>query len=180
MTLATTYSLANTAGIDLTAVYTASTAGTWGENVQPGPPFAPGQIVWSLVGSAFVYVTLSTGGATGTGYAIVMPLGSYSAAVMMSNSVGALSDKIGIWTGSTAGVSGDSGWVQVYGPCAAIRANAAAVVSTALASTSTAGALDDATTTGTKNISGIVFTQTVTGAGNFTGELNWPIVGSTN
>lgn len=180
MTLATTYSLSNTAGIDLTAVYTASTAGTWGENVQPGPPFAPGQIIWSLVGSAFVYVTLSTGGATGTGYAIVMPLGSYSAAVMMSNSVGALSDKIGIWTGSGAAVSGDSGWVQVYGACPAIRANGAAVISTALASTSTAGGLDDATTTGTKNISGIVFTATATGAGNFAGELNWPIVGSTN
>lgn len=182
MAIATFFSTQNMANVDVTAVYqgSVSTAGTYSENVQPSPPFTPGTMAWASNGSAAVFVTLSTGGATGTGYVVVVPLGNYAAAVMMSNSVGALSDKIGIWLGSTVAASGDSGWIQLYGTCAAIRANAAAVVSTALASTSTAGGLDDAVTTGTKNISGIVFTATATGAGNFTGELNWPIVGSTN
>ena len=182
MTIATFFSTQNMANVDVTAVYSGSTttAGTYAENVQPSPPFTPGTMAWASNGSAAVYVKLSTGGVTGTGYAIVVPLGDYTSAVMMSNSVGALSDKIGIWLGSAAASSGDSGWIQVYGSCAAARMNGSVVISTALASTSTAGALDDATTTGTKNISGIVLTQTGTGAGNFTAELNWPVVGSTN
>ena len=65
MTLNTTnFSTSNTAGVDVTAVYTASTSGTWGENVQPGPSFQAGTVVLGANGAKFVYVTLSTGGCT--------------------------------------------------------------------------------------------------------------------
>jgi hypothetical protein len=51
----------------------------------------------------------------------------------------------------------------------------------ALASTSTAGQLDDATGTGTKNISGIILTTARTSsAGTAPGTLNYPVIGSTN
>lgn len=184
MALATTWSTANTAGIDLTAIWAAAAnaAGTWGENVQPYPPFDVGMVVYMLNGGAAVYVKLGTGGATGIGYEIVVPLGNYSAAVMMSNSVGALGDKVGIWLGNGAGLIGDYGFIQVYGynPTAQIASGSLAA-STALASTTTAGQLSTATGTGTKNIAGIQLTATgPSSAGSGTMQLNWPTVGSTN
>lgn len=180
MTLATFFNTANTAGIDFTSAYVVPSAGTWSENVNPGPPFTPGTKVNTANGGEAVFVKLSTGGVTGTGYVIVVPLGDYTSAVMMSNSVGNFGDIVGASLCSTAQSSGDYIWIQTKGACAAVRANAAAVISTALCSTSTAGALDDANGAGTKNLPGIVFTQTATGAGLFTAELNNPTVGSTN
>ena len=182
MTLATNFSTLNTAGVDLTAVYTASTAGTWGENVQPGPPFAPGTVMLGLNGSKYIYVTLSTGGSTGAGYFMVAPLNAYGAVVMMSNSVGNLGDPCGVWMGGAAS-SGDSGWMQTGGlNSSGVQVAASCVHNVALASTANTsnGVLDDATGTGTKNITGIVITTTVTGAGLSPAELNNPTVGSTN
>lgn len=182
MTIATFFSTDNKIGIDVTQVYqgSVSVAGTYAENVQPSPPFTPGTMAWAANGSAAVYVTLSTGGATGTGYVIVVPLGDYTKGVMMSNSVGNLGDKIGVWLGSGAGASADSGWIQLYGTNAAVQTNVAAV-SVAMASTTTAGQIDDATGSGTKNISGLFLTVAkTTSAGLAPCELNWPVVGSTN
>ncbi len=183
MTLATQFSTSNTSGVDLTAVYTASTAGTWGENVQPGPPFTPGTVILGSTGAKYIYVTLSTGGCTGQGYFIVAPLNAYDGAVMMSNSVGNLGDPCGVALCTAAAVSGDSIWIQTSGLCAGgVRVAASCVRNVALASTANTsnGVLDDATGTGTKNISGIVITTTVTGAGLSPAELNNPVVGSTN
>lgn len=171
----TPYSTSNTAGIDFYATYTPPAAGQ--ELYLTPAPFAVGTIADGTGGSKWMYVVYSTGGTTGAGYVVVVD--KTFTAVMMSNSVGAFGDKIGVPQHGAA-ASGDYGWVQMYGQCQACRFNGAAVVNTALASTTTAGALDDATTSGTKNLPGIVATQTVTGAGNFTAELNWPTVGTTN
>lgn len=183
MTLATNFSTSNTANVDLTAVYTASTAGTWGENVQPGAPFVAGTVVLGTNGAKYVYVTLSTGGCTGQGYFIVAPLNAWDGAVMMSNSVGNLGDPCGVAVCTAAAVSGDSIWIQTSGLCpGGVRVAASCVHNVALASTANTsnGVLDDAVGTGTKNISGIVITTTVTGAGLSPAELNNPVVGSTN
>lgn len=182
MALITTFSTSNTAGIDLAAVWsaTANAAGSLGENVMPYPPVKEGTLVEMTNGSKAVYVKFGTGGVTGTGYVAVIPLGNYAGAVMMSNSVGNLGDKIGVFLGSVAALVNDYAWLQVYGTCAAVQ-TATASVSVALASTTTAGQLDDATGTGTKNLSGIFLTAAQTGAsGLSTAELNFPVVGSTN
>lgn len=180
MTLATNFSTSNTAGVDLTQVYTLPSAGTFAQNVQPGPPFTPGTVVTMSNGGKAIFVKLGTGGATAVGYFLVAPLNAYDGAVMMSNSVGNLGDPCGVWLGAVA-VANDYGWMQTSGLCpGGVAVAASCVKNVALASTATAGVLDDATGTGTKNISGVVITTTVVGAGLSPAELNNPVVGSTN
>ena len=183
MTLATTYSLTNTAGIDLTAVWSsASQSGTYNENVQPSPPFAPGQIVNLLQGGTAVYVKFSTGGCTGTGYAVLMPsTNPYTAAVMTSTSVGKVGDKVGIFLGSSAASSGDYGWLQVYGISPGIQTAASVGANVALLSSSTAGQLATGTGTGTTAIGNIFLTAAAAGSAGLTaGELNWPAITAVN
>jgi len=182
MALATTWTTLNAIGVDIAAIWssTANAAGTYGENVQPYAPFDAGMIANSLNGGVSVYVKVGTGGVTGLGYAMVVLLGDYTNAVMMSNSVGSPGDKVGVWLGNGAAVAGDYGWVQLFGSCPSVQTNVA-TVSTAMASTSTAGQIDDATGTGTKNISGLVLTTAkTTSAGLAPCQLNWPVVGTTN
>lgn len=166
-------------GISFTGKFTPST--TFYPYAPDLPNFPVGTLVSATDGSEWIRVVLSTGGCTGAGYVCTFNV-SFTA-VMMSNSVGALGDKIGVAANSDAAVSGDYIWLQVYGKCQAIRVAASAVANVALASTSsgTAGTVDDAVGTGTKNLSGIVITTTDSGSGgNAPGELNWPVIGSTN
>ena len=182
MALATTWSTLNTIGVDVSAIWSSAgnTAGTYSENVAPSPPFDAGMIATALNGNIAVYVKVGTGGVTGIGYAMVVLLGDYTNSVMMSNSVGSLSDKVGVWLGNGAAVAGDYGWVQLFGSNPGVQTGVAAV-STAMASTSTAGQIDDATGTGTKNISGLVLTTAKTSAAGLAPcQLNWPVIGSTN
>lgn len=173
------YSTSNTAGIDLTAIWsaTANAAGTLGENVQPYAPFASGTTIDMLNGGKAVYVKFGTGGVTGIGYAVVMPsAGPYTAAVMMSNSVGAIGDKIGVFLGSGAALVNDYGWLQVYGLSAGLQTAASVAANTALTSGATAGQL---TTGGTHAIGNIFLTTAAgSGAGLTAAELNWPAVTS--
>ncbi len=181
MTLATNFVTSNTAGIDLTAVYTAVTAGTWGENVQPGPPFVAGTVVNGSNGAKYIYVKLSTGGVTGQGYLLVAPLNAYDGAVMMTSSVGNLGDPVGVAVCTAAGIAGDYVWMQTSGLCpGGVQAAASCVHNVALASTATAGVIDDSVAGGTKNLPGIFITTTVTGAALSPAQLNNPTVGSTN
>lgn len=180
MTLATVYPTSNQAGVDLTATYTASTAGTFGENVQPGPPFLAGYVIDMTNGGRAVFVKLSTGGSTGTGYLLVAPLSDYTACVMMTSSVGNLGDPVGVCLNSAAAVSGDYVWMQTKGLCAALQVAASCVHNVALASTATAGVVDDSVAGGTKNLPGLFSTVTVTSAAATPAELNFPTVGSTN
>ena len=84
---------------------------------------------------------------------------------------------------TSAALISDGIWIQTSGLCAGgVRVAASCVHNVALASTANTsnGVLDDAIGTGTKNISGIVITTTVVGAGLSPAELNNPVVGSTN
>lgn len=164
-------------GVDLTSVFTPGTTGY--PYTRDFPGFNVGTLVTATDGSVWLRVLLSTGGCTGAGYVCTFNVGF--TAVMMTSSVGALGDKIGIAATSSAAVSGDYIWLQVYGKCQAIRVAASAVANVALASTATAGTIDDAVGSGTKNLSGIFITTTDSGSGgNAPGELNWPVIGSTN
>jgi hypothetical protein len=141
------------------------------------PPFALGQQITASDNSVWVYIKYGTGGSTGLGYAIVFDEDFLG--VMMSNSVGAIGDKIGI--APAAALINNYGWVQVYGTCDAIQVAASAAANVALASTTTAGVLDDAVANPTKNITGIVLTTArAASQGNAPGVLNYPVVGTTN
>lgn len=178
MALVTNFATSNTAGVNLADVWsaTANAAGSLGENVAPYPPFKEGTVVDMLNGGKAVYVKFGTGGVTATGYAVLMPsAGPYTAAVMMSNSVGAIGDKIGSFLGNTAALVNDYGWVQVYG-LGIIQTAASVAANTALTSGATAGQL---TTGGTHAIGGIFLTTAAGGsAGTTSCEMNWPTVTS--
>lgn len=176
MTLATNYSTSNTAGVDLTAVWAAAsnTAGTWGENVLPYPPFAAGTVILGLNGAKYIYVKLGTGGATGAGYFMVAPLNDYSGAVMASDSVGNIGDPCGVWMGGVA-LIGDYGFIQTGGlNTTGVRVAALCAHNVALGTTATAGVLDDSGSTHT--LSGVWITTTVVGAGLSPAQLNNPVV----
>ena len=172
------FNISNMAGVDYSLIFTPTTTSQlYGTSGTPNPPFAVGTLSDGSDGSKWVYVKYGTGGVTGIGYSVVFD--EAFLAVMMSNSVGGLGDKIGIPTAAAS--SGDYGWVQVYGVCASIRVSASAAANVALASTTTAGELDDSVANPTKNITGIWLTTANGGsAGLAPGELNWPTVGSTN
>lgn len=181
MTLATQWSTQNTIGVDPAAIWSsASNAGTYMEGVIPYAPFDAGFTIDLLNGGKAVYVKVGTGGVTGIGYAMVVLLGDYTNSVMMSNSVGSLGDHVGVWMGNGAAIAGDYGFVQMAGSNPGVQTGVA-LVSTALLSTSTAGQLDDANGTGTKNISGIFLTTAkTTSAGLAPCQMNWPQIGTTN
>lgn len=170
--MAIPFAITPLAGVDFTQAYTpGSSTGYPYKSDQPG--IAVGTQVTGTRATEWVYVLVGTGGITGLGYAVVID--PTNTAVMTSAAGGTMviGNRIGI--APAAASAGDYIWVQVYGPVDAMRAAAAAAANTQLLATATAGALDDA---GTHNLSGIVFTTAATGAGNFAGELNYPVVAS--
>lgn len=163
-------------GVNLTDIFVPGTS------LYPYPTnntqFTLGQQITALDNSVWVYVLLGTGGSTGAGF--VMVFDEDFLAVMMSNSVGAIGDKIGVWAGAAA-LAGSYGWVQVYGTCDALQVLASAAPNVALASTTTAGALDDSVANPTKNVTGVVLTTArAASQGNAPAVLNYPVVGTTN
>jgi hypothetical protein len=164
-------------GVDLSAIYVPSATGLY-PYVTDNGQFKLGQQVTASDNSVWTYVLLGTGGSTGAGF--VMVFDEDFLAVMMSNSVGGIGDKIGVWPGAAA-AAGSYGWVQVYGTCDAIQVLASANPNVALASTTTAGALDDSVANPTINVTGIVLTTArAASQGNAPGVLNYPVVGTTN
>lgn len=140
-------------------------------------PFQLGQISRGTDGSQWVFVRFGTGGVTGIGYSCVFD--EDFLAVMMSNSQGGRDDKIGI--AAAAATINQYGWLQVYGTCDEIRVPASTAANVPLASTVTAGQLSATVTTPTKNVPGIMLTTARGGTdGNAPGQLNWPVVGTTN
>jgi len=169
------FNTSNRAGVNYTQVFTPPTASD--RNFGAKPAFALGQLSEGSDGSEWVYVLFGVGGVTALGYVVVID--EDFGAVMMSNSVGGLGDKIAV--APAAASAGDYGWVQVYGTCDAIQVSASAAANVPLASTVTAGQLDDAVATPTKNITGLVLTTARGGtAGTAPGTLNYPVVGTTN
>lgn len=176
--MTTPYANDGTLGVNFASIFTPDTTlyPYKGGNL---PNFPVGQMVRATNGSVWTRVLLGTGGLTDAGY--VCTFNSAFTAVMMSNDTGALGDKIGVPACGVA-LAGDYIWLQVYGTCDAIRVAASCVANAALASTtaSTPGVLDDAVGSLTKNLSGIFITTTATTAAAKPGELNFPVIGSTN
>jgi hypothetical protein len=169
------YATSGQLGVDLSAFFHPSTT----NYPYPGQvQYTLGQQITAADNSVWTYVKLGTGGSTGAGF--LMTFDEDYLAVMMSNSVGGLGDKIGVWAAAAA-VAGDYGWVQVYGTCDAMQVLASCAANVALASTTTDGALDDAVANPTKNITGIILTTArAASQGNAPGTLNYPVIGTTN
>ncbi len=131
-----------------------------------------GQVAWTSDGKAYVLVKLGTGGVTGDGY--VCTIDEAFEAVMLTTSVDADGDQLGVAEG--AGVAGDYGWLQIYGP-AGVRTEQDALANAFLGATTDAGQLDDAAATGLY-VDGIVLRTATAGADavNATGFLTWPRV----
>jgi hypothetical protein len=172
------FATSNVAGVNLSQIdKPIATSDGYGQAVELGSGMALGTQVPASDGSVWVYCVYGTGGSTGLGYVCVID--EAWSAVMMSNSVGGLGDKIGV--SPAVAIATDYGWIQVYGVCDDIRVAASAAANVALASTSTAGEIDDSVANPTKNLTGIILTTARTSsAGNAPGFLNWPVVGTTN
>lgn len=169
------YSTSNAAGFAFDQVFTPPAAGSY--NTGALPPLALGTVADGTDGSKWVYVLFGVGGVTGLGY--VVTIDEDFLAVMMSNSVGGLGDPVAVAPAVAA--AGDYGWVQRYGTCDAIQVSASCAANVPLASTSTAGQIDDAVANPTKNLTGIILTTArAASAGSAPGYLNWPVIGTTN
>lgn len=173
--MAIPYSTSNAAGFAFAQTFTPPAAGSY--NTGARQPVSIGTIADGTDGSKWVYVLFGSGGVTAAGYVVVVD--EDFLAVMMSNSVGALGDKIAV--APVVAAAADYGWVQMYGTCDAIQVSASCAANVPLASTVTAGQLDDAVANPTKNITGMwLTTARAASAGTAPGYLNWPTVGTTN
>lgn len=123
----------------------------------------------------YIYVQ-ADGAITGAGYAVIIDEAGQAA--MLTNTTGLFGQRVGIPLAAFA--DNEYGWVQIFGT-ANIRVAASAAANVQLATTTTAGTIDDAVGAGTKNLSGIALTTANGGtAGNAQGVLNYPTVGATN
>jgi hypothetical protein len=155
-------------GAFLTDVITATEA----EN---GRGFGLGDRYVDHLGREYVYVQYGTGGATGAGY--VVSINAANSAVMTTNSASLRGERVGV--AMAAASANEFGWVQIYGAVDVWTAIASANV--AMATTTTAGEIDDASGTGTKQILGLVLTTAKTSAAGLApGLLSYPTIGATN
>lgn len=139
----------------------------------PGPPVAVGTVANGTGDTTFVFVKASAAIAAGDVCQITTAT-QFATGVTTTNAL--LGNQIGV--AQVAIASGSYGWLQRNGACSNISV-AAVVANVQLATTATAGQLDDVVTTGFKNINGIVIT-TSGGPGVLAGTLNYPVVGTTN
>lgn len=141
----------------------------------PGPPVGVGTVAKGTGDSEFVFV--KAGATINLGDCCII-----TSTTQLANPITTTLALLGVQVGfaQVAIANGAYGWLQRNGTCANINAAASCVQNVQLAATATAGVLDDAVTTGLKNINGVVITTTVTGAATTAGTLNNPVVGITN
>jgi len=177
--MSTTLSITTpTEGVNFNATYTAydQTAAISATNLpeNPGPPFTVGTTVKGTGESEWIFVKASSAIAAGDACQITS-LTALAAPITTTN--GLLGNMVG-WA-QVAIASGAYGWLQRAGACQNITVLASAAPNVLLYTTATGGAIDDATTTGVKLISGVIITAT-NGAATaaVAGTLNFPVVGA--
>lgn len=174
----TSFSTLNTEGVDLNTTYsvydqTAAQSSTNSPDY-PGLPAQLGTVVYATNDTAFVFVKASSAIA----YGDVCQITTANLASPVATSTATFGSLVGV--AQVAISSGYYGWIQRLGPCQGINTAAAAAVNVQLATTTTPGSIDDVTTTGLKNIDGLILTTTAGSATRVAGVLNWPKVGITN
>lgn len=170
----TQYSTAQQLGVNLQQTYTPDT------DLYPyasSPGIAAGELTEGTDGSVYVYVLAS--GAIALGDVVTITNAYVASGITTTNA--ALGNRVGV-ASQVAIPDTAYGWVQLTGKCEGLNVAASCLPNVQLAATSTAGKLDDAVTTGLKNITGVIITATNT-ATTFAakaGTLNFPVVGTTN
>lgn len=143
--------------------------------VEEGRGFGLGDRYVDHLGREFVWVQFGSGGATGAGFVCIID--AAFGAVMASNTTALRGLRVGV--AQAAAAANEFGWVQIYGSVD-VQTDVA-VVNAAMASTTTAGQIDDAAGTGTKQILGLSLTTAKTGsAGLAPAFLSYPTIGATN
>lgn len=140
------------------------------------PPFAVGTTVNGTDETSWIFVLASGDIAQGD----VVSITNAGVATGITTTNAAFGNQVGV--AQVAIGDGDYGWVQRAGAATYINVAASCLPNAQLAATATAGTLDDAVTTGLKNVNGIVILSTNTAAATASkaGTLNWPVVGITN
>jgi len=153
---------------------TAATSST-NDPSNPGPPFTLGTVIAGISGAEFMFCKASAAIAAGDVCQITTLT---SAATGITTTNGLLGDRVGV--AQVAIASGSYGWLQIAGACQNVTVIGGTAPNVALYTSATAGALDDATTTGVKLVNGIIITATSgTATAAVAGTLNWPVVGAT-
>jgi hypothetical protein len=174
------FNTANTEGVNFSQTYTAyaqtSVSSATNSPDNPGPPFQVGQTVKGTGDSDFVFVSASAAIAAGDACLI----SSTFTAAGITTATATYGSLVGVAVVAIA--SGAYGWLQRAGRVTPTGINVldAAAPNVALATTTTAGLLDDITTTG-KTITGAKITATNNAGSNATiaAMLNYPVVGAT-
>ena len=139
-----------------------------------GKNFGLGDRATDHVGNEYVYVEYGVGGATAN---FAVSINAAFTAVMTTNSASLRGENVGV--AMQTAVATDRGWAMIYGRTT-VR-SAIAVVAAAMATTTTAGEIDDAAGAGTKQILGLsLSTAQVGAAGLAPCILNYPSIGPTN
>lgn len=170
----------NTEGVDFNATYTAydQTVAQSATNSpdNPGPPFTPGMTVKGKNDSDYVFVKASSAITLGW----VCQIDSSYNAAGITTATAKLGSLVGV--APVAIASGSYGWLQRAGTCdSGVLAVANTQPNVGLLATTGAGVVDDVTTTGNKNINGLILNATngTTTTSVAVGILNYPVVGTT-
>jgi hypothetical protein len=174
------YNTLNSEGVNFNTTYTAydQTAAISATNSpdNPGPPFSQGTYMRGTNEAEFVFVKATAAIAVGS-VCLITP--TYTAAGI-TTSTATLGNLVGV--GVVAIASGSYGWLQRAGTVdGGVLTVAATNANIGLLATTGAGVLASATTTGNKNITGVVLTTT-NGSSNTAvsaAVLNYPVVGTT-
>jgi hypothetical protein len=166
-------------GIDFNTTYTAyaqaSAVSATNDPATPGLQMQLGMVAKGSNDTEFVFV--KAGATINIGDCCII-----TSTTQLANPITTTLALLGVEVGfaQVAIANGSYGWLQRNGACSNINVAASCVQNVQLAATATAGVIDDAVTTGLKNINGVVITTTVTGAATVAGTLNNPVVGITN
>lgn len=168
----------NKEGVDFNATYTiynqAAAVTATNSPDQPGLPAAVGTYVQGTGESQYVFIVASGNINLGD----VVQLTPTYTAFSVTSALATFGNQLGV--AQVTILAGAYGWVQRCGYCQKIGTNAAAVDHVQLATTTTAGLIDDSTATTTKNITGMVLAVSAGSSTITTAILNYPIVGTTN
>jgi hypothetical protein len=144
---------------------------------EEGKGFGLGDVYADSNGNEYMYVQFLVGGASPN---FIVAIKADNTAVMATNTTALFGERVGVFTGAAAAVANDFGWAQIFGSVQ-IQVAASCAANVQLATTVTAGTLDDAVTTGTKMTNGIILTTArAATAGLAPALLNYPTVGVTN
>lgn len=175
------YNTANTEGINFNETWTVydQTAASSSTNSpdNPGPRVPVGTTIKGTGDSD--YVCIKATAAIAVSDVVLISTTFTAAGITTTNAT--LGSLVGV--APVAIASGAYGFVQRAGNCdSGVNVAGLCTPNTQLLATTTAGALDDATTTGNKNINGIIITATntlTTTVAAKNGTLNYPVVGTT-